>query len=110
MDIGDLKKTVTFKVNTPVASTTGGFTDSFSTLLTTKGHLRKKGGSRSLQSGEIEINDLWQLTVRYQSTLETSLSQSVIVEIDSRVFTVQAWEKLEEKNFYYLINLNEKRG
>lgn len=108
MDVGLLKKDVTFKVNTQVATGTGGFTDSYSDLLTTKGYLQKKNRGTRLETGEIVVTNAWELTVRYQSSIESNLSQSMIVEIDSRLFSVSGWEKLNERNFYYVINLYEK--
>lgn len=106
MDVGKLKQTVVFKTNTQTAAESGGFTDSFSELLTTKGYLKKMRGGRNLTSGEIIENNDYELTVRYQPDL--TLSQSVRVEIGTRIFSVTGWTKVEEKNFYYVINLNEK--
>lgn len=100
MGIGEFTKTVVFKQNTP--TTLGaGKKDAYTTLLTTKGRLKKQSGSRSLGFGDIQITNSYELLVRYQSSLATNLRADVKIEIDSKTFTIQTFEKIGEKNFYY---------
>lgn len=102
--IGELKEIVTFKKNTP--STLGaGAKDSYSTLLTTRGRLRKKSGNRTLSFGSIDEHNQWELIVRFQTALETNLRMDVKIEIGGRTFTINSFEKIGEKNFYYVFNL-----
>jgi len=107
MDVGLLNKVIVFKENTP--TTLGaGKKDSYSTLLTTRGSMQLKSGNRALDFGKLVQNRQWELIVRFQTELETNLSQSLKVEYDSRTFTIDSWEKMGEKRFYYRITLNEQ--
>ena len=100
MGIGEFNKTVVFKQNTP--STLGaGKKDSYTTLLTTKGRLKKQSGSRSLGFGDIQITNSYELLVRYQTSLATNLRADVKIEIENKTYTIQTFEKVGEKDFYY---------
>lgn len=108
MEVGNLNKVVVFKSNTPTAKGAGS-ADGYATLLTTRGHLKKNSGGRGFAFAELSENNSYTLTVRFETALETALSPSVKVEIESRTYTVASWEKMGEKRFYYKIQLNEKR-
>lgn len=100
MAIGEFNKVVAFKSNS--ASALGaGLADSFSTYCTTRGRLRRLSGSRGLSFGEMVGNDSFELTVRRESLLDTNLSLSNKVLIDSVTYTIDSIEKIEEKRFYY---------
>lgn len=105
--IGPLHKIVVFKQNTP-GDLGAGAADSYATLLTTRGALRKQSGNRVLSFGEIAENNRYELFVRVQSALETVLKVNMRIEIGTRVFIVDSFEKVEEKRWYYKITMNEK--
>ena len=109
MGIGFLNKVVVFKKNTPTTLGAGS-KDAYTTLLTTRGTIRKQNGSRGISFGEILESSSYELIVRVQILLESNLSTSIKVEMDGRLFTVSSWEKIEEKRFYYKIQLNEQRS
>ena len=105
INIGELKEIVIFKQNTPTALGAGQ-KDAYTTLLTTRGKLRKKSGNRTLSFGTLEESNSWELIVRFQSLLETNLRLDVKVQIGSRLFTINSFEKVGEKRFFYVINLS----
>ena len=108
MALGQFDKVVIFKTNTP--STSGaGYSDSYATLLTTRGRMRRLSGSRSFSFGDIQETNTWELTTRYQSSLASNLSTSLKAEIDSVTYTVTAWENIDEKKQYFRITLSEQR-
>src|SRR5262245_12849623 len=104
MDIGKLKETVLVKTNAP-ATAGAGYTDSYSTLAEVKGYLKRKSGARVLSGGEFESDDSWELWIWYDSTVWTGLGMKCRVEIGSRVFTINAWQKIEEENRWIKFDL-----
>lgn len=109
MGVGKLHKVVVFKSNTP-ATLGAGASDSYSTLLTTRGSLKKLNGSRGLSYGELLESNSYECIVRHQSSLQTNLRMDMKVEIDSRTYTIASYELIEEKRFYYRFVLNEQRN
>lgn len=112
--IGQMRSSVEFFVNAATvnattereAVTTGGRNDSYVSLLTTRGRLRKKNGNRGLDLGLIESKETYELICRFQSTLESSLATDVKLVIDSKVFTIASWEKIDEIKHFYKFELN----
>jgi hypothetical protein len=100
MVIRGLNKVVVFKSNSPAGTSSLGQTDSYSTLLTTRGRLRKQGGIRNLSAGEFALEGNYDLIVRYTDTLYNAIKPDLKVEIDSGTFTIQSWEKMNEERFY----------
>lgn len=114
LKIGQMRSSVQFLVNVPTAAatttreavTTGGLNDVYSVLLTTRGRLRKKSGNRSFMMGLIEIKESYELICRFQSTLESNLRVDNKVLIDSKTYTLNSWEKIDEINHLYVFDLN----
>ncbi len=100
MDVIRLDKVVVFKVNTPAAASTGGGVDSYSTLLTTRGNLSRRSGSKGFNAGEHAFDNSYQLVVRYQDAIYNAIRTDLKVVIDSVTYTIHSWEKIEEKRFY----------
>ena len=107
MSAGSLHKVVVFKSNT--ATTLGaGKADSYSTLLTTRGELKKLSGNRSLSFGEMFQTNAFELTVRYDSVLSAALRMDMKIEIEGKTYTINSWEKVGEKKFYFKMIINEQ--
>jgi hypothetical protein len=107
MDVGQQNKVIVFKTNS--ATTLGaGKKDNYSTLLTTRGSMKMLNGNRGLSFGELAQNKQWEMVTRFQTGIESALSQSMKVEYDGRTFTIDRWEKIGEKRFYYRFILNEE--
>lgn len=112
--IGQMRSSVVFKTNTPTvnatadreAVTTGGENDVYSTLLTTRGRLRKKNGNRGLDLGLLSGQDSYELVCRFQSALESSLKVNMKVFVDSVEYTIASWEKIDQLNHIYKFDLN----
>lgn len=105
MAIGKLIHRVIFYVNSPTAAG-AGFKDSYSTLLTTRGYLRRKSGSRNLSFGAIQNQTSCELYVRYQTLLENNLRSDVKISVNGKLYTIESWEKVEEKAFYYKFEIH----
>lgn len=105
MVIGKFDKVVALQKNTPTGQG-AGLVDSYSTYVTTRGYLKKKSGNRGVSFGEILGNDSYTLFVRYQTAIATYLRTDNKVIIDSKTFTVDSFELVDEEKKYYKINLN----
>ncbi|MBL0268109.1 MAG: head-tail adaptor protein [Chitinophagaceae bacterium] len=107
MGVGQLNKVVVFKENTPSNLGAGG-ADSYSTLLTTRGSLKKLSGSRSLSFGELVESNSYEMITRYQDDIKDNIRMDTKIEIESRTFTINSFEKIGEKRFYYRFVLSEQ--
>lgn len=87
-----------------------GAKDNYVLAATTRGYLKKGGGSRTSQGGDIAINDNWTLIVRKQDAITSNLRVDNKWRISNRTFTVQSWEDIEEDGFYYKFTLTEERS
>ena len=105
MVIGKMIQKVIFKQNNPSATNTGGGTDSYSTLLTTRCRLEKSSGSRNLSFGEVMFSDSYDMTVRFQTLLESNLRSDMKVEIDGVTYTINSFQLIDQKKDYYKINI-----
>ncbi len=105
--VGQMDKVVVFKTNAPTALGAGN-KDGYSTLLTTRGYLKKSVGSRSSAYSDILGDSSYSLTVRRQAALTAALSMSLRIEIEGNRFTVQGWEDIEEEHFYYRFSLTRQ--
>lgn len=112
MDIGSFDKTVVFKRPTTTAASTGGSLESggYTTIATTYGHLSKSGSSRGLSFGEGALDSSYSLIVEYQDTIYNAIRSDLKVEIDSTVYTVSGWEKVEEKRYFLKLKLERQDG
>lgn len=109
MAVGQLNKVIVFKQNTPIQKGAGK-EDAYTTLLTTRGSMKQLSSSKGLYYGEISEGARWELMVRFETALASALNMSLKVEYDSRTFTIDSWEKIGEKRFYYKFILSEQRS
>lgn len=109
MEVGQLNKVVVFKQNTPTTLGAGA-KDAYTTLLTTRGSLRKLNGNRGLSFGELLETNSFEMITRYQVALENNLKMSVKVEVEGKTYTIQSFEKVGEKRFYYKFILNQQNN
>lgn len=111
--IGQFRQTVVFMANTATTSattireavTTGGKNDNYSILLTTRGRLRKSNGSRGLSFGLVADDETYELVCRFQTALEASLRTDTKIIIDSKTYTPQSWEKVDQLNHIYIFRI-----
>lgn len=105
--IGDMRQSVTLCLNAPTSLGAGG-RDNYGALLTTRGKLSKSSANRALTFGEIQGESSYTLVVRYQQAIDVNISISAKWLIDNVFYTIESWEKIEQRNFYYKFRLNKK--
>lgn len=106
--IGQMKQVCDLLINSQTIGL--GAKDNYLLAATTRGYLKKGGGSRSVNGGDIGINDNWTLIVRQEAAITTNLRVDNKWRVGSRLFTVQSWEDVEESGFYYKFTLTEERA
>ncbi len=94
--------------DTPAAKG-AGFEDSYSTLLTCRGYLKKNSGTKVLNNGEIMIDDSYTLITDFIQNLYDNLQSDLQVVINSRVYSMNSWEQMDEKRFYLKFQLAVKK-
>ena len=102
------KGTVVFKSNTRSATATGGGIDSYSTLVTTDGRLTQLRKDRGMGFSEVSFSGAYELIVRYQDTIFNAIRTDLKIEVDSVRYTIQSWEKMDEKRFYLKFIINRQ--
>ena len=98
--IGNMREVVVFLQNTPTVAG-AGYADNYSTLLTTRGQLIDKSGSRNLSYGEVANNNFMTLRCRFQTALAASLRSDTKIVIDSITYTLSTYKLVDQKKHIY---------
>lgn len=96
-----MRQVVTILVNTPTDTDSGGATDSYSTLLVTRGRLRQRYANREMSFGEAVENENYELIIRYQDAIASNMSVDMKFSIDGKVYSLSSWELVNEIKDYY---------
>lgn len=108
--IGQLRSIVKFKINIPEALG-AGFTDDFFDFGQTRGFLQTRsgyrGGTRNMNSGDVEFNNSYELYIWYQPYYARV---DLLIEIEGRRFTIDSVENMEEgRKTFLMYILTEKK-
>lgn len=106
--IGKMRQVVKMERNEPVPLG-AGMKDNYVEWVSTRGLLQKMSGFRALTFGEANIENRWELFIRYQQEVENYISKSMKLIINNMFFTVETYSLIDEKQRYYHLVLNEKR-
>ena len=101
--IGEMRQIVSFLKNTPVSDGAGGFTDNYSTLLTCRGKLRPKGGSKKLENGEFVMDSGWTLECRFQSAVV--IATDTIISVSGTLYRIQNVQLIDNLKHFYTFTL-----
>lgn len=114
--IGLLRQKGVLEKNAPVAidaTTSNDKRDNWTEVVTCKGYLKEGRGSRKNDVGEIVFDSRTTYRVRHQDAiwneLNNSANKSFKWTIDGRVFTVDGWQKKDEKQVYIDFTINEMK-
>jgi len=98
--IGNMRETVVFLQNTPTVAG-AGYADNYTTLITTRGQLIYKSGSRSLTYGDLSDNNFLTLRCRFQTALASALRSDTKIVINSITYTFSAYHLVDQKKHIY---------
>jgi hypothetical protein len=102
--ISQMRSKVTFKSNAPIQDDSGGLTDVFTTLVVTRGRLRKQSGAKTLESGELRFNSDYELICRYQNQL--LIDPNAIVEIGGVDFRIKEYQIVDQIKHMFIFILS----
>lgn len=101
-----MRSVVQFKVHVPVAKG-AGYDDQFFDFGSTRGYLKARSGGRSLDFGEVNTTNQFELYIRYQPYYARV---DLRIVIEGRQFTIDTVTSLEEgKNQWLKFIINEKK-
>jgi hypothetical protein len=104
ISIGEMRSSGTFRKNTPVANTSGGFSDNYTDVLSCRGRFRQHRGNKSIEQGDVVQNKGYEWVCRFQ--------QGIVIDVDSvwvikgQSYRVTNWEKVDEINHWYVFTLS----
>ena len=106
--IGQMRSKVVFYSNNPVKNDTGGLSDNWSILLTTRGRLRRDSGRKINEQGEIIFSKDYELICRYQNALTIDPKGKIL--IDGAGYRIKDFRLMDEIRHLYIFILakNEK--
>lgn len=109
MGIGKMRQLIILNTVGTIPTGTGGATDGTSPLKTIRGRMRRKSGSRELSFGDIVSAEQWELKVRYSDEISGLLAPNMRITYNGKLYTMNGWTLVEEKQAYYLIDLTLDR-
>lgn len=105
--IGKLRQSGQLQTNAPTQQGAGK-KDNFTTLLTCRGQLEPLRSNRGMDLSETTLLNAWEWICRYQTAIANiSNLKSVRWVVDGRQFSVNSYEKINQKNGYYRFVLLE---
>lgn len=104
--VGQMRSKAQFVKNVPTPAG-AGMKDNYVALLSGWGNLKKKGGGRTLEAGELVINKTYEFLCRFSNALNDGMDNGVLLVIEDNTYTINDYWKDEERNFYYKFNLNK---
>lgn len=103
--IGEMRERVEFQQNQPINNASGGQDDNFVTLLSCRGKLRQRSGTKKLEQGEIMIDTGWDLFVRSQVALNINLNFDTRVLVNGDVYRVNQWLLIDQLKHFYKFDI-----
>lgn len=108
IDIGRFRSRPSFLNNSPTSDGAGGQIENYTAFLTCWGLLSQNTGSRLVSQNEIILDNFYTLIVRYQDALATNLKSNTLIQVGSRLFTIQSTTKIQELDYFYSFTLVQK--
>jgi hypothetical protein len=95
-NIGLLRQTGDFQINTPISNDSGGQGDSYSTVCTTRLYLYKERGGTNLLTGQIVYSKTYTIICRFQQAIINNINVDTQWLINGEVYMVSDWEEVNE--------------
>lgn len=97
--IGEMRHTGAFQTNSPTSTATGGKVDAYTTVLSTRGRLRKLRGSRGINAGQVEREATYEFICRFQDGFTDIKSARWVIE--GEYYSITDYEVEDFKNKFY---------
>lgn len=103
--IGKMRQTGILKQNHPVANSSGGEDDNYTTVLTTRGWLRKDSGNINLLTGQITLTKTYTWICRFQQAITVNVDTTWF--IGGQEYVLEDYELIDEIKHLYKFNLRK---
>lgn len=103
--IGSLKHVGVYVQNTPVAQSSGGYKDSYTNVLTTRGELKARSSSKEVNAGQVEFRNTFDWTCRFRPDLVINKKSKWVIE--GKEYNIEGYELIDMKKCYYKFRLSE---
>lgn len=94
--IGQMRHTGILKANTPVRDPGGGGTDNYTTVLTTRGKLERRFGSKENAADQMQFSTTYNWWT--WKSVDMIFDKKSIWIIDGQKYKINDWEQLENQN------------
>lgn len=103
---GELKTPIVFKKNTFTSSGSGAL-DSYVTFCTTRCKLTSKSANKINDKNQVVISTFYEIIVRYQTTLFSNLTGTVIAIIGNETYTIHGFDLVGNTKQFYMITASK---
>ena len=100
-----MRFTASLQQNNPTSDGSGGQTDNFTTVLTTRVYLEKKSGTENNLSGNVEFFKQYKLMCRFQTGI--SINADTRWLIGSEVYTISDFERVDMVPHLYTMTITK---
>lgn len=107
--IGQMIHTLTFDKPTKSSDDTGGQNEVYENWFTCRGHMRKMSGARAFNSGYDETVNVYVCYLPWRNAIETEISKDVRVTFESRPFSIEHFNRVDEDRKLFRLELKEIR-
>lgn len=108
LEIGDMRSRANFFSNTPMANSSGGLVDNYTSFYQCRGRLLAMGSSRNVEQGDLVGNNKFEFVCRFSTELQAGLDEKTIINIDGDDYQVNTIELVKQIKRWYKFVVNLK--
>lgn len=101
--VGQMRSIASFYSNTPVANDSGGRDDNWTLVISVRARLRKGGGHKLDEQGQVIFNKDYKLICRFNPALVIDPKWKVV--IDSEDYRIKDFELVDEIKHWFVLTL-----
>ena len=97
------------KIEIPVrtANSSGGNTESYTVLCTTRANVLKKDGYREFRDGYDNVIKVYEITCHWRIDLEKNIDKDTRIEYKGRKLRMETWEVIGKHPYYIKMKVSE---
>lgn len=93
--ISDFTDLITFKVPDKTGNTSGGNTEGYTTLVTTRASANKIDGYRNVENGYDSIIEVYEFMCYWRYNLEQNIDRDTRIVYDEKEFRLESWDTID---------------
>lgn len=88
-------KTITFQNPTKTGTTSGGNTEEYASLVTTRASATKTDGYRTIENGYDNVVEVYEFMCFWRYNLEQNVSKDTRIVFEGKEFRLESWEVID---------------